>query len=111
MIVTNELISMNQVEDRLTAQDDPGVWKEILAVLGEEFLQRYRAEQCEKESWFLRIGACSHWVRPHQIRWLAAGGLRCPSDTREDSNSARRRRYSNGCRACRNTEDSRLGTR
>ena len=45
MIVTNELISMNYVEDRLTSQDDPGVWKEILAVLGEEFLQRYRGER------------------------------------------------------------------
>ena len=63
------------VEDRLTAQDDPGVWKEILVVLGEEFLQRYRAEADEKESWFLRILACSHWVRPHQSRWLAAGGF------------------------------------
>jgi hypothetical protein len=78
MIVTNELISMNYVEDRLTAQDDPGVWKEILAVLGEEFLQRYRAERGEKESWFLRIGACSHWVRPHQSRWIAAGGFALP---------------------------------
>jgi hypothetical protein len=78
MIMTNKLISMSHVEDRLTAQDDPGVWKEILAVLGEEFLQRYRAEQGEKESWFLRIGACSHWVRPHQSRWLAAGEFALP---------------------------------
>src|SRR4029077_18471633 len=75
MIVTNELISMNHVEARLTAQDDPGVWKEILVVLGEEFLQRYRTEAEGKQSWFLRIGACSHWVRPHQSRWLAAGGF------------------------------------
>jgi hypothetical protein len=77
-IVTNELISMNHVEDRLTAQDDPGIWKEILAALGEEFLQRYRAERGEKESWFLRIGACSHWVRPKQSRWIAAGGFALP---------------------------------
>jgi hypothetical protein len=78
MIMTNKLISMSHVEDRLTAQDDPGVWKEILAALGEEFLQRYRAEQGEKELWFMRIGACSHWVRPHQSRWLAAGEFALP---------------------------------
>jgi hypothetical protein len=82
MTMTNELISMSHVEDRLTAQDDPGAWKEILAVLNEEFLQRYRAEQGEKKAWFLRIGTCSHWVRPHQSRWLAAGEFPCPSDTR-----------------------------
>jgi hypothetical protein len=58
MIVTNELISMNHLEDQLTVQDDPGVWKEILAVLGEEFLQRYRAEQGEAD--------CKS--RPHHLR-------------------------------------------
>jgi len=71
--MTTELISMKCVEDQLTEQDDPGAWEEILAVLGEEFLQRYRREATKKESWFLRVGACSHWVRPHQSRWTAAG--------------------------------------
>ena len=56
--MTNELISMNHLEDQLTVQDDPGVWKEILAVLGEEFLQRYRAEQGEVD--------CKS--RPHHLR-------------------------------------------
>jgi hypothetical protein len=72
------LISMNCVQDRLTAQDDPGVWKEILATLSEEFLERFRNDGGGKESWFLRIGVCSHWVRPHQSRWLAAGEFALP---------------------------------
>ena len=74
---------MKWVEDQLTAQDDPKLWEEILAVLSEEFSQRYRGEAGEKESWFLRIGICSHWVCDH-IR--AAGrplvDLRYPMDIR-----------------------------
>jgi len=26
----------------------------------------------------LVVGACSHWVRPHNSRWNAAGGFVCP---------------------------------
>jgi len=73
-----ELISLNYMLDHLTPQDDSEAWKAILDVISEEFEERYRAKQGEKESWFLRIGACSHWVRPHQSRWLAAGGFALP---------------------------------
>ena len=76
--MTVNSISMKWVEDQLTGQDDPKLWEEILAVLSEEFSQRYRGEAGEKESWFLRIGICSHWVRPHQSRWTAAGGFALP---------------------------------
>lgn len=57
MIVTNELISMDFVENRLTAEDDPGAWREFLAIIGEEFVERYRAHG-GKKPWFLRIGPC-----------------------------------------------------
>ena len=51
-----ELISLNCMLDHLTPQDDPEAWKAILDVISEEFEERYRAKQGEKESWFLRIG-------------------------------------------------------
>jgi len=70
-----ESISLDFVADRLTTEDNPQDWKEILAIISEEFVERYCAERRENESWFLRIGACSHWVRPHQGRWTAAGGF------------------------------------
>ena len=73
--MTEHVISMGCVEDKLTAQDDLRAWKEILAVVSEEFLERYNSQGQGKQSWFLRIGACSHWVRPHQSRWTAAGGF------------------------------------
>jgi hypothetical protein len=62
-------ISLNCVLDRLTTQDDPEAWKAILDVITEEFEERYRADVHGKHPWFLRIGVCSHWWRPHQARW------------------------------------------
>ncbi len=49
MIVTNELISMDFVENRLTAEDDPGAWREFLAIIGEEFVERYR-DRCLRDA-------------------------------------------------------------
>jgi len=64
--------------DYFTRQDDPRLWQRVLAVLDEEFIQRYREESKRREDWYLRIGACSHWIRPHQSRWTAAGGFAWP---------------------------------
>lgn len=68
-------ISIEDVRDQLRSEDDPAAWKTILEVIGEEFILRYETLAQERESWFLRIGTCSHWWRPHQARWLAAGGF------------------------------------
>jgi hypothetical protein len=76
--MTRELISLNCVLDHLTPQDDAEAWKAILGVIGEEFVERYRADVHVKQSWFLRIGVCSHWWRPHQARWAQAGGFAWP---------------------------------
>jgi len=73
-----ELILLNYVRDHLTPQDDPEAWKAILDVISEEFEERYRAEVHGKRPWFLRIGVCSHWWRPHQARWTNAGGFAWP---------------------------------
>jgi len=50
-----------------------------LLVISREFVERYRSAGGRKESWFLWIGACSHWWRPHQRRWTAAGGFAWPT--------------------------------
>src|SRR5215467_15997335 len=75
--MTTGSIPMDCILDRLTAEDDPAAWIAILSVVSEEFAERYLAERGRKESWFLRIGACSHWWRP-QSRWTAAGGFAWP---------------------------------
>jgi hypothetical protein len=76
--MTGETISMNSIQDQLIAEDDPAAWKEILAVISEEFVERYRTCSTANRPWFLRIGTCSHWWRPHQARWTAAGGFAWP---------------------------------
>ncbi len=61
----------------LNAEDDPHLWRSVLAVLLDEF--SYRHPKIEKGTeCFLQIGACSHWFRPHQSRWTAAGGFAWP---------------------------------
>ncbi|HKB97592.1 MAG TPA: hypothetical protein VKD23_02270 [Terriglobales bacterium] len=76
---------MNEVEEMfvgfpamLNSDDDPEVWKAAISVLLDEF--RFRHQNIEKGTeCFLRIGACSHWFRPHQARWTAAGGFAWPT--------------------------------
>lgn len=75
--MTTDSLSIDALEDRLTVQDDPGAWREFLAIIGEEFVERYRVKGSTKP-WFLRIGTCSHWWRSHQARWAAAGGFTWP---------------------------------
>ena len=74
----SEVITVDLLRKQLTSQDDPNAWKTILAVLCEEFIARYRDVGGAKEAWFLRIGVCSHWIRPHNRRWNAAGGFAWP---------------------------------
>src|SRR6476620_634631 len=68
-------ISIEDIEDQLGPEDDPAAWEAILAVISDEFIQEYRTTARGKKPWFLRIGTCSHWWRPHQARWTAAGGF------------------------------------
>ena len=72
-------IPIKFVADRLTAQDDPKLWEVVLAVLSEEFLDRYRKGDGGKEVRHLQVGVCSHWLRPHQTRWTKAGGFAYPN--------------------------------
>jgi hypothetical protein len=65
------------VRGRLTLYDDPDFWEAALTVLAQEFVQRFSEERGTRRS-VLQIGPCSHWVRPHQTRWTAAGGFAYP---------------------------------
>jgi hypothetical protein len=71
-------IPLEFVTNQLTAQDDPKLWGEVLMVLGDEFLQRFRGEGDDKKVWYVRVGACSHWLGPHRVRWTVAGGFAAP---------------------------------
>jgi hypothetical protein len=63
------------IEERLAADDDPGLWVEILRAAAEDasmLRTRYGS------SLYAVVGRCSHWARPHQSRWTAAGGFSVP---------------------------------
>ena len=67
------------LRQRLTDDDDPELWDAVIRVLTEDVLRRRTRESDAKADWFFQIGACSHWARPHQTRWPAAGGFAWPS--------------------------------
>lgn len=64
-------------EGKLTAHDDPDFWRIALFTFADEFVQRHE-EESAKGDWAVVVGACSHWNRPHQTRWTAAGGFAYP---------------------------------
>jgi hypothetical protein len=65
------------LEAILSAEDDPLLWKAALSVVTDDFVQRYGRESGNK-NWSIVVGACSHWLRPHQTRWTKAGGFAYP---------------------------------
>ena len=67
-------IPLEIVEAKLSSYDDPNLWQTVLAVLAHEFLER-RNEESRKEALAMVLGACSHWVRPHNSFWNAGGGF------------------------------------
>ncbi len=46
----------------------------------------YDISQGKKRADWIHLGACSHWLRPHQTRWGADGGFAYPAgyDQRAD---------------------------
>jgi hypothetical protein len=65
------------VDEKLTKQDDPGLWKQVLRTLAEDASVLQAANK--RSHLYAEIGVCSHWLRPHQTRWTAAGGFALPS--------------------------------
>ena len=73
----NKTIVFETLEPKLVAGDDHALWRVALSVLTDEFEQRW-AEASQRAVWAMVVGACSHWVRPHNSRWDAVGGFAYP---------------------------------
>ena len=59
-------------------EDDPEFWSTVFGTLLRDFeLQHFN--HAKKNEIFLQIGACSHWLRPHQTQLTADGGFAFPS--------------------------------
>jgi hypothetical protein len=64
------------VDEKLTEQDDPGLWEQVLRTVAEDASALQAANK--RSHLYAEIGVCSHWLRPHQTRWSAAGGFALP---------------------------------
>ena len=72
----NKTTLFETLEPKLGADDDRALWRAVLFVLQDELAQR--VEESKVGTWAMVVGACSHWVRPHNSRWNAAGGFVSP---------------------------------
>ncbi len=79
--VFNAAFPFAALETILSTDDDPFLWRATLSVVTDDFLQRYNRESKNK-CWGMVVGACSHWLRPHQARWTKAGGFAYPDGYR-----------------------------
>ena len=66
------------LQPKLAPHDDRELRRTALSVLADEFAQRY-AEESGRGVRAMVAGARSHWVRPHNSRWKAAGGFVYPA--------------------------------
>jgi hypothetical protein len=64
------------VEEHLTKEDDPALWQRVLETVAEDASVLQVANN--RSHLYTELGACSHWLRPHQTRWTAAGGFAFP---------------------------------
>jgi hypothetical protein len=82
--IENKAIVFEALEPKLAVEDDHALWQVALAVLTDEFEQR-RVEASHRGVWAMVVGACSHWVRPHNSRWNAAGGFAYPNGYKDSA--------------------------
>jgi hypothetical protein len=75
--IEKNAILFETIEPKLVADDDPALWRVAIGVLADELAQR-QAEESRGSVCAMVVGACSHWVRPHNSRWNAAGGFAYP---------------------------------
>jgi hypothetical protein len=69
---------IDTIEPFLAADDDPAFWKSAIDVLVAD-VELQITEGRRDRNIFMVIGACSHWLRPHQTRWTASGGFAWPT--------------------------------
>lgn len=79
MIRVDALACVEQLEDsqRICANDDRDLWIYALGVLLHD--AEYDISQGKGRAVWIELGACSHWLRPHQTRWTADGGFAYPA--------------------------------
>jgi hypothetical protein len=65
-----------RLEERLGRDDDPSLWQVILHASAED--ASVLCANRGSSTLFAIVGSCSHWARPHQSRWTAAGGFALP---------------------------------
>lgn len=63
--------------EQLSEEDDPALWTAVLTAVAED--AALVREPRRRSPLYARIGACAHWVRPHQTRWSAGGGFVWPA--------------------------------
>ncbi len=77
--MTAEILSYQQlILNHLLETDDPNFWLAAVTTLFSN-VESELAEAQIKYPVYVQLGACSHWLRPHQTRWTASGGFAWPS--------------------------------
>jgi hypothetical protein len=64
------------VGEQLSEEDDPALWEQVLKTVAEDASVLQVADH--RSHLYAEVGVCSHWLRPHQTRWTAAGGFAWP---------------------------------
>ena len=68
---------ISEINGYLTQEDDPLFWAiATYTLLGDMYL--FLTREPQKHEIFVQLGACSHWLRPHQTRLTLAGGFALP---------------------------------
>ncbi|MFV8751044.1 hypothetical protein ACNOYE_10905 [Nannocystaceae bacterium ST9] len=70
---------ITRIEQLLDDEDDLECWREVVRTLVVDDLGEPLAAYRGSDAIVLEIGRCSHWLRPHQTRWSAAGGFAWPT--------------------------------
>ena len=60
------------VEELLDSEDDPELWRVVLGQILADAQYLASNNRDKKITVFAHIGRCSHWLRPHQTRWITA---------------------------------------
>jgi hypothetical protein len=69
---------INVIQPFLNADDDPAFWTQAIEVFAAD-VEFEIAEGGRHRNILMNVEACSHWLRPHQTRWMAAGGFAWPT--------------------------------
>ena len=63
--------------DKYFEGEDWSFWEEAVSTV--EFDANDEISDYAGRAIVMQLGVCSHWLRPHQTRWTAAGGFAYPS--------------------------------